>query len=379
MGERRVGDGSTVAVDCWPRATRLAQLQRLGEVPLPPYITEPLADPGRYQTVYADRPGSVAAPTAGLHLTPSGARPRWREGRSGWPSVELVVGLDTFKPVAVDDPADHPMHSERYRVADEAVLDACRATKAPAGGSWPSAPPPSGRSRAAAAGEPAGRTELFIRRPYPWRVVDVLLTNFHLPRTTLLMLVDAFVGPRWRELYEVALDERLPLLVVRRRHAARSGRPDGACRRSSSRPPTARPGRARPPPLAAPTARPASCPSAPAVPSSTCRPPTTTGSALEIVLANTYHLMLRPGAETVAALGGLRGFTGWDGLLPHRLGRLPGLLARPRRRRRRCDVPLDLRRLAPPPHPRARRGHAGAPRRRHPDGARRLPGAPCAA
>ena len=99
----------------------------------------------------------------------------------------------------------------------------------------------------------------------------------------------------------------------------------------------------------------------------------------EIVLANTYHLMLRPGAEIVAALGGLRGFTGWDGLHPHRLGWLPGLLARPRRRRRRRDVPLHLRRLAPPPHARARRGHAGAPRRRHPDGARRLPGAPGAA
>ena len=118
--------------------------------------------------------------------------------------MELVVGLDTFKPVAVDDPADHPMHRERYRVPEE-VLAACRATRA-AGGRVVAVGTTSVRAlESAAAGEPTGRTDLFIRRPYPWQVVDVLLTNFHLPRTTLLMLVDAFVGPRWRDLYDVAL------------------------------------------------------------------------------------------------------------------------------------------------------------------------------
>jgi S-adenosylmethionine:tRNA ribosyltransferase-isomerase len=173
-----------------------------GQMPLPPYITAPLANPERYQTVYAREPGSVAAPTAGLHLTHDildGLAER------GIPvhRVELVVGLDTFKPVTVDDPADHVMHTERYRVP-AATFEACqRAGRVVAIGTT------SVRAleSAAARGELEGRTDLFIRTPYPWRVVDVLLTNFHLPRTTLLLMVDAFVGPRWRDLYALALDE----------------------------------------------------------------------------------------------------------------------------------------------------------------------------
>lgn len=202
IGERQ-GDGTTLAVRLLADGDPLAALERLGEVPLPPYITEPLADPDRYQTVYAARPGSVAAPTAGLHLTPAILDALAAEG-IGLARVELVVGLDTFKPVAVDDPADHLMHSERYRV-DEAVLARCQATKQ-AGGRVVAIGTTSVRAlESAALGERCGRTDLFIRRPYPWQVVNVLLTNFHLPRTTLLMLVDAFVGPRWRDLYELAL------------------------------------------------------------------------------------------------------------------------------------------------------------------------------
>jgi S-adenosylmethionine:tRNA ribosyltransferase-isomerase len=182
----------------------LAELQRLGEVPLPPYITVPLADAERYQTVYAARPGSVAAPTAGLHLTDGVLAGLARRGVEV-ARVELIVGLDTFKPVTVDDPVDHVMHSERYRV-DPSVLQACARTRA-AGGRVVAVGTTSVRAlESAALGDLQGRTRLFIRRPFDWRVVDVLLTNFHLPRTTLLMLVDAFVGPRWRDLYALAAE-----------------------------------------------------------------------------------------------------------------------------------------------------------------------------
>jgi S-adenosylmethionine:tRNA ribosyltransferase-isomerase len=175
-------------------------LARLGDVPLPPYITTTLDDPERYQTVYARQPGSVAAPTAGLHLTPELLRRLAARGVSIAP-VELVVGLDTFKPVTVADPTQHRMHSERYRVP-VATLEACRsAARVVAIGTTTVR----ALEAAVATGEPSGRTTLFIRRPYEWRVVDVLLTNFHLPRTTLLMMIDAFIGPRWRELYDVAL------------------------------------------------------------------------------------------------------------------------------------------------------------------------------
>ena len=175
-------------------------LQRYGDVPLPPYITATLDDPERYQTVYARLPGSVAAPTAGLHLTPAvlGAL---AERDVTVAAVELVVGLDTFKPVTADDPADHRMHSERYRVPAE-TMAACRhARRVVAVGTTTVR----ALESAAATGELSGRTTLFVRRPYPWQLVDVLLTNFHLPRTTLLMMIDAFVGPRWRDLYETAL------------------------------------------------------------------------------------------------------------------------------------------------------------------------------
>ena len=180
----------------------LAALQRHGAVPLPPYITRPLADPERYQTVYADRPESVAAPTAGLHLTPAVLDACTAAGARIEP-VELAVGLGTFRPIATDRVEDHHMHAERYRVPP-ATWDACRdATRVLAVGTTTVR----ALEAAAATGEPEGRTELFIRRPWRWRVVDALLTNFHMPRSSLLVLVDAFVGPRWRALYEEALAE----------------------------------------------------------------------------------------------------------------------------------------------------------------------------
>lgn len=182
----------------------LGVLGRYGEIPLPPYVVEPLADTERYQTVYASTPGSAAAPTAGLHLTRQVLR-RLHERDIGLATVELVVGVDTFRPITVDDPRQHPMHSERYRVP-EATLQACRDTAA-GGGRVVAVGTTAVRAleSAAATGELSGRTTLFIHRGYHWRIVDLLMTNFHLPRTTLLMMIDAFCGPRWRRLYATAL------------------------------------------------------------------------------------------------------------------------------------------------------------------------------
>jgi S-adenosylmethionine:tRNA ribosyltransferase-isomerase len=184
----------------------LAVLGRHGAVPLPPYITTPLADPERYQTVFADRPGSVAAPTAGLHLTDA-VLDRCREGGASVAPVELVVGMGTFRPVTAAKVEDHHMHAERYAVPAPTLV-ACEEARA-RGGRVVAVGTTSVRAleSAAASGELSGRTELFIRRPWTWREVDVLLTNFHLPRSSLLVLLDAFVGPRWRDLYGVALAE----------------------------------------------------------------------------------------------------------------------------------------------------------------------------
>jgi S-adenosylmethionine:tRNA ribosyltransferase-isomerase len=204
VGER-LGDGSTREVRLHANDP-ISTLQRLGEMPLPPYITSRESADDRYQTVYADRPASAAAPTAGLHLTHD-LLARLVDRGITTATVELVVGLDTFRPVTVDDPAEHRMHSESYRVPD-ATHTAVERAKAE-GRRVVAVGTTSVRAleSAAATGKLSGRTNLFIRRPYPWQVVDVLMTNFHLPRTTLLLMIDAFIGPRWRELYELALTD----------------------------------------------------------------------------------------------------------------------------------------------------------------------------
>lgn len=184
-----------------------SRLAEVGLPPLPPYIEHQIDDPDRYQTVYADRPLSAAAPTAGLHFTPAVIDGLTAVG-VGLATVELAVGLDTFRPVMVDRLDDHVMHSEWYRVPDETVAAIEGAGRVVAVGttavraleSW------------AATGEQSGRSDLFIRRPYAWQVVDVLLTNFHLPQSTLLCLVDAFIGARWRQIYETALIENYRFL-----------------------------------------------------------------------------------------------------------------------------------------------------------------------
>jgi S-adenosylmethionine:tRNA ribosyltransferase-isomerase len=178
-----------------------------GEIPFPPYIHDATGiDPERYQTVYARRPGSVAAPTAGLHLTPAVLAACRARGVTV-ASVELAVGLDTFRPLTAPTLAEHVMHSERYRVPAETVA-ACEEARV-AGGRVVAVGTTTVRALEAAAhtGVPEGRTDLFIRPGFEFRVVDVLLTNFHQPRSTLLVLLAAFYGPGWRELYRVALAE----------------------------------------------------------------------------------------------------------------------------------------------------------------------------
>jgi S-adenosylmethionine:tRNA ribosyltransferase-isomerase len=170
-----------------------------GEAPLPPYITEPLADPERYQTVYADREGSAAAPTAGLHFTAE------LLAKLDVERVTLHVGLDTFRPVTVVDIDDHPIHSERYEVEQEAWERIRSAERVLAVGTTTVRV-----LESLARGAPlAGRTDLFITPGFEFRRVDALLTNFHLPGSTLLALVMAFAGvEQTRQLYELAIAER---------------------------------------------------------------------------------------------------------------------------------------------------------------------------
>jgi S-adenosylmethionine:tRNA ribosyltransferase-isomerase len=175
-----------------------------GAVPLPPYIHEPLADPDRYQTVYARTPGSVAAPTAGLHLTTE-LLDELRAAGVDVHTVDLKVGLGTFKPITADRIGDHVMHEERYAVP-AATLEACRR----ATGRVVAVGTTTVRAleSAASTGELEGRTDLFITPGFDFQLVDVLLTNFHQPRSSLLVLLSAFAGQaRWRRLYELALAE----------------------------------------------------------------------------------------------------------------------------------------------------------------------------
>ncbi len=200
-----LGDGRRrVVLDC--DGDVLGALERFGVMPLPPYITAPLAVADRYQTVYAERPASAAAPTAGLHFTPDLLH-RCSERGIGRADVELVVGLGTFRPISADDVRDHVMHAESYRVP-QATIDACRDTHV-SGGRVVAVGTTAVRAleSAAATGALEGRTDLYIRQPYDWQLVDLLLTNFHLPRSSLLVMIDAFVGEQWRDLYGTALDE----------------------------------------------------------------------------------------------------------------------------------------------------------------------------
>jgi len=170
-----------------------------GAAPLPPYIHEPLADPERYQTVYASSDGSAAAPTAGLHFTEQ------LLASLHVVPVTLHVGLDTFRPLAVETVEEHPLHGERYSVSPEAWARVEAAERVLAVGTTTVRV-----LETLARGAPLeGRTDLFITPGFDFRCVDALLTNFHLPRSTLLALVMAFAGiEETRRLYALAVEAR---------------------------------------------------------------------------------------------------------------------------------------------------------------------------
>ena len=182
-------------------------LQRIGAMPLPPYIRSSLTDLERYQTVYARRIASAAAPTAGLHFTPELMARIVAKGVVV-ETVELVVGLDTFKPISTDDPLDHLIHSESYSV-EQRVMDACRdAKRVIAVGTTATR----ALESVTASGQLSGRTSLFITPGFQWKVVDMMLTNFHLPKTSLLLMIESFIGPRWRDIYAEAISEQYRFL-----------------------------------------------------------------------------------------------------------------------------------------------------------------------
>jgi S-adenosylmethionine:tRNA ribosyltransferase-isomerase len=187
-----------------------AAIEAAGTAPLPPYIHTALRDPDRYQTLYATgSPRSAAAPTAGLHFT-AYVIERLRSQGVGWATVRLDVGLATFAPIRTDTVEDHPMHEERYALPN-ATVDAIARTRR-SGGRVIAVGTTVVRvleTCADARGDPvagSGRTRLFIRPGHRFRVVEGLLTNFHQPRSSLLVLLAAFIGEaRWRTAYAHAL------------------------------------------------------------------------------------------------------------------------------------------------------------------------------
>ena len=191
-------------------------LPDVGQMPLPPYIHTPLADPERYQTVYAAQPGSAAAPTAGLHFT-TDLMDHLAERGVRFASVTLHVGLDTFAPVTEDDPREHAIHTEWCELPPETAEAVNQARLE--GGRIIAVGTTSVRTLESAAserkqdaGQPlvapfAGPTSLYILPGYTFRAVDAMITNFHLPRSTLLMLVSAFAGrERMLAAYQEAIE-----------------------------------------------------------------------------------------------------------------------------------------------------------------------------
>ena len=196
-----------------PHEDLLVLLERHGKLPLPPYIQRAAgaADESRYQTVYAREPGSVAAPTAGLHFDqPLLDRLADRGAHCAW--LTLHVGAGTFQPVRVDDLGEHRMHRERYVIPRQTV-EAIAATRA-AGGRVIAVGTTSMRALEAAAQDGpleagSGETEIFILPGFRFQVVDALITNFHLPKSTLMMLVSAFAGmDSIRRTYAHAVEHR---------------------------------------------------------------------------------------------------------------------------------------------------------------------------
>lgn len=182
---------------------------RVGTMPLPPYFTGSLSDPGRYQTMFATVPGSAAAPTAGLHFTPEVVEGLRSRGIA-ITTVDLHVSLDTFRPMTVDDIEDHRMHSEWCAISAGSA-SAVAETRAKGGrivavGTTVVRTLESMSDGAGGVSAGERRTDLFLRPGVEITVVDALITNFHLPGSTLLVLLAAFVGEGWRAVYETALE-----------------------------------------------------------------------------------------------------------------------------------------------------------------------------
>ncbi len=185
-----------------------AAIERVGDVPLPPYITAELSDPSRYQTMFARTTGSAAAPTAGLHFTPRVVT-GLRQCGIRLASVELRVGLDTFRPISTERIEDHSMHSEWVRVPEEtarAVADTRERGGAVVAVGTTVVRTLESRNADGQVEPGSGHTDLFVRPGYRWGVVDRLITNFHLPGSSLIVLVAAFIGPSWRTVYQTALE-----------------------------------------------------------------------------------------------------------------------------------------------------------------------------
>lgn len=179
-----------------------ARIERVGTVPMPPYVRAPV-DPGRYQTIFANGTGAAAAPTAGLHFTPDLVE-RLTAAGVRFASITLFVGLATFRPIATETVEEHEMHTEEYSIPEGLGVEINAARRVVAVGTttvralesaWAEDGLVSGRHR----------SDLFIRPGFQPRVVDALITNFHMPRSSLLVMISAFL-PKWREVYEYALE-----------------------------------------------------------------------------------------------------------------------------------------------------------------------------
>ncbi|PSB23022.1 tRNA preQ1(34) S-adenosylmethionine ribosyltransferase-isomerase QueA [filamentous cyanobacterium CCP2] len=203
--------GRILRFDLQPKQPFIPILSQLGVVPLPPYITSSQADPEQYQTVYGKQVGSAAAPTAGLHFTPE-LLERLSDRGIQQAFITLHVGVGTFRPVEVEDITQHQMHGEWGEVPSE-VVEKIQQTKA-GGGRVIAVGTTAVRALEGAAQRGSlqphcGKTELFIYPGYPWRVVDGLITNFHLPKSSLMMLVSALIGrQRLLDLYQVAIEQQ---------------------------------------------------------------------------------------------------------------------------------------------------------------------------
>ena len=353
-------------------------VERAGTMPLPPYIHRPLGRSRALPDRVLDDRGTWASgqwPRPPPDCTsPRSFSHACRRAGATIVRVDLAIGLDTFRPITAPTAEEHVIHSERYSVPAETMAACAAADRVVAVGTTAVR----ALESAAATGALAGRTDLYIHGDFRFRVVDVLVTNFHLPRSSLLLLVEAFCGPGLAAALRHGPGRGVPVPVLRRRHGGGPAGPDVgpvrgmnpvrvevAATDGAARTGTVRTGRG-------------------AYPTPAFMPVGTRGAVkaldsadlealgAEVVLANTYHLMLRPGADTVAALGGLHRFTGWTGHTLTDSGGYQVHSLRPGGRRRRGDLRLGLRRHPVAAHPRVGRGGPGTDRGGHPDGARRL-------